>query len=223
MISTTKCNYLFLTGYKMESFIFVSIPIKGFFWQFKWSWKIEFGKVHCLFGKSINSKCLRALLLGQRQKWMFPSCFLWGVVTFFGEEHVNWSSIGGVMIGKSWTIKSIIVLIPPIFSFPNWIFQLLPIITPPKLDQLTCSLPKNVTTFHWEQDGIIHFFVSPNERGVLALWIYIFTKKLMAFSKLDFLTWSYHNLTNTGPNNMFFTKKCNYFLQGKRWIHSFLS
>ena len=89
----------------MESFIFVSVPIKGFFWQFKWSWKIEFGKVHYLFGKSINSKCLRALLLGQRQKWMFPSCFLWKVVTFFGKEHANRSNISRVMIERSWKIK----------------------------------------------------------------------------------------------------------------------
>ena len=154
---------------------------------------------------------------------MIPSCSLWKVVTFFGKEHVNWSSINGDMIGKSWTIKSIIVLIPPIFSFSNWIFQLLPIITPPKLDQLTCFLPKNVTTFHGEQDGIIHFCLSPNERGVLALWIYIFTKKFMAFSKLDFLTSSYHNSTNTGPIDMFFTKKCNYFSRGTRWNHPFLS
>ena len=86
---------------------------------------------------------------------MIPSCCPWKVVTFFGKEHVNWSSINGDMIGKSWTIKSIIVLIPPIFSFSNLIIHLLPILTPPKLDQLTWSLPKNVTTFHREQDWII--------------------------------------------------------------------
>ena len=68
------------------------------------SWKIEFGKVHYLFGKSINSKCLRALLLGQRQKWMFPSCFPWKVVIFFGKEHVNQSNISGVMIELIWEI-----------------------------------------------------------------------------------------------------------------------
>ena len=27
------------------------------------------------------------------------------VVTFFGKDHVNWSSINGVMIGRSWKIK----------------------------------------------------------------------------------------------------------------------
>ena len=154
---------------------------------------------------------------------MIPSCCPWKVVTFFGKEHVNQSSISRVMIGRSWTIKSIIVLIPPIFSFSNWIFQLLPIITPPKLDQLTCFLPKNVTTFHGEQDGIIHFCLSPNERGVLALWIYIFTKKFMAFSKLDFPTSSYQNPINTGPIEMIFTKKCNYFSWATRRNHSFLS
>ena len=45
------------------------------------------------------------LLLGLRQKWVTPSCCLWNVVTFFGKEHVNWSSISGDMIGRSWTIK----------------------------------------------------------------------------------------------------------------------
>ena len=41
------------------------------------------------------------LLWGLRQKWMIPSCFLRKVVKFFGKEHVNWSSISGVMIGRS--------------------------------------------------------------------------------------------------------------------------
>ena len=45
------------------------------------------------------------LLWGLRQKWMIPSCFLQKVVTFFGKEHVNWSSISGVMIGISLIIK----------------------------------------------------------------------------------------------------------------------
>ena len=50
---------------------------------------------------------------------------------------------------------------------PNLIVQLLPIITPLIQDQLTCSLPKNVITFHGQQDGIIHFCLSPHVRGVL--------------------------------------------------------
>ena len=54
-------------------------------------------------------------------------------------------------------------------TFSNLIFQLHPIITQLKLDQLACSLPKNVTTFHREQDGIIHFCLSPNKRGGMAL------------------------------------------------------
>ena len=49
------------------------------------------------------------------------------------------------------------------------IVQLLPFKTPLILDQFTCSLPKNVTTFHRQQDGIIHFCLSPNKWGVLAL------------------------------------------------------
>ena len=35
------------------------------------------------------------------------------------------------------------------------------------------------------------------------------------FSKLEFSTSSFHNSTNTGPIDMFFTKKCNYFSLGK--------
>ena len=107
--------------------------------------------------------------------------------------------------------------------FPNLIVQLLHIITPLILDQLTSSLPKNVTTFHRQQDGIIHFCLSPNKRGVLALRIYIFTKKIMDFPKLDSSTSSYNNSTNTGPIDKFFTKKCNYFSWATRWNHSFLS
>ena len=105
----------------------------------------------------------------------------------------------------------------------DMIFQLLPIITPLILDQLTCSLPKNVTTFHRQQDGIIHFCLSPNKRVVLAIQIFIFTKKIMDFPKLDCSTSSYNNSTNTGPIDKFFTKKCNYFSWATRWNHSFLS
>ena len=36
---------------------------------------------------------------------MIPSCCPWKVVTFFGKELVNLSSISGVIIGRSWTIK----------------------------------------------------------------------------------------------------------------------
>ena len=54
-------------------------------------------------------------------------------------------------------------------GLPNSILQLHPIVTPLLLDQFKCSLPKNVTTFHQQKDGIIHFFLTPNKRGVLAL------------------------------------------------------
>ena len=120
--------------------------------------------------------------------WLSPSCSPIKVVTFFGKEHVNWSSFGGVMIGRSWKIQFEKLKIGGIKTIIDLIVQLFPIISPLILDQFTCSLPKNVTTFHGEQDGIIHFCLSPNERGVLALWIYIFTKKLMDFSKLDWST-----------------------------------
>ena len=109
-----------------------------------------------------------------RQKWMIPSCCLWKVVTFFGKEQVNWSSIREVLIGRSWKIKSN----QPILIFSNSIFQLLSIITPLLLDQLTCSLPKNVTTFHEEQDGIIHFCLSPYKMGIFGtLNLLFFYKK----------------------------------------------
>ena len=110
---------------------------------------------------------------------MIPSCCLWKVVTFFGKDHVNWSSISGVMIRRSWKIKFGKLKIGVTKKIMDMIFQLLPIITPQILEQMTCSLPKNVTTFHRQEDGIIHFCLSPNKRGVLALLIYIFTKKIM--------------------------------------------
>ena len=93
---------------------------------------------------------------------MIPSCFPWKVVIFFGKEHVNWSSISGVMIGLSWEIK---------FGKINYLF------------------------------GYTNF----------------------EFSKLDFSTSSYHNSTNTGPIDMFFTKKYNYFSCETRWNHPILS
>ena len=159
---------------------------------------------------------------------MIPSSFPWKVVTFFGKEHVNWSIISGVMIGWSWKIK--FWKIHYLFGYyvnlhgfsrkwilQNLIFQLHPIITPLIMDQLACSLPKNVSTFHGEQDGIINFSLSPNKKGVLVLWIYIVTKKIIDFSKLDFSSSSYQNFINIWPNNMFFTKKCIYFSQERRW------
>ena len=53
---------------KMESFIFVSLPIKGVFWQIKWSLAIEFGKVHYLFGKKINTECQNNIFWGTETK-----------------------------------------------------------------------------------------------------------------------------------------------------------
>ena len=110
------------------------------------------------------------LLLGVRHKWMIPSFCPWKVVTFFGKEHLNWSSISRVMIGRSWTIEFGKIHYLFGVNFPNLIFQLLPIRTPLIQDQLRWSLPKNVTTFHGQQEGIIHFCLSPNKRGVLAIW-----------------------------------------------------
>ena len=92
--------------------------------------------------------------------------------------------IVGVMMSRSWKIK-IENLIKMIMDL---IVQLLPFITPLILDQFTCSLPKNVTTFHRQQDGVTHFCLSPNKSGVLALWIFIFTKNVMDFSEQDYST-----------------------------------
>ena len=69
------------------------------------------------------------------------------------------------MIGRSLNIKFGKLKIGVTKKIMDLIVQLLPIITPPKLDQDTCSLPKNVTTFHGEQDGIIHFCLTPNKKG----------------------------------------------------------
>ena len=109
---------------------------------------------------------------------MIPSFSSWKVVIFFGKEHINWSSISGDMMRRSWKIKFGKLNIGVSKKIKDLIVQLLPIITPLILDQFSCSLPKNVTTFHKQQDGIIHFYLSPKERGVLALWINIFTKKI---------------------------------------------
>ena len=148
---------------------------------------------------------------------MIPSCFPWKVVIFFGKEHVNWSSVSGDVMGRSWKIEFGKLNIFVSKKIKDLIVQLLPIITLLILDWLTCSLPKNVTSFHGQQDGIIHFCLSPNKRVVLALWIYNFIKKIMDFFKLDCSTSSYHNSTNTRLIDMFFTKKCNYFSQGRKW------
>ena len=74
------------------------------------------------------------------------------------------------------------------------------------MDQMTCSLPKNVTTFHEEKDGIIHFCLCPYKMGVFGTLSLHFDKKKWIFSKLDFSTSSYHNSTNIGSIGMFFTK-----------------
>ena len=122
------------------------------------------------------------LLLGLRQKWGIPSCCLWKVVTFFGKEHVNWSSINRVMKGRSWTIKSIIILV----TFLILIFQLLDIITPLLPDQMPCSLPKIITTFHEEKDGIIYFCLCLYKKGVFGTSNLHFDKKKWIFPNLIF-------------------------------------
>jgi len=98
----------------------------------------------------------------------------------FGKEHVCMSRNDEVMVGRRKETKSrkIAYLFGYYANFleftrkwipENLIFQLHPKKSPLIMDQLRCSLPKNVTTFHWKEDGIIHFCLSPNKRGVLAL------------------------------------------------------
>ena len=70
--------------------------------------------------------------------------------------------------------------------FQNLIFPLHTIITPLIMDQLTCSLPKNVTIFHGKKDGSIHICLSLHKRGALALWIFIVQKKIIDFFNLIF-------------------------------------
>ena len=68
-----------------------------------------------------------------------------------------------------------------------------------------------------------HPFLSQSPKKWCFGTLYLFfSKKIMDFSKLDCSTSSYRNSTITGPIDIFFTKKCNYFSQAKRWNHSFL-
>ena len=113
---------------------------------------------------------------------MIPSCCLWKLVTFFGKEHVDWFSISGVTVGRSWTIKSIIFLV----NFSKIDFLTSSCDKSIILDQLTCYLPKNVTTFHGEQDGIIHFCLRPHKRGVFGFLNLHFDQKKWIFTNLIF-------------------------------------
>ena len=105
------------------------------------SWKIKFEKSILFLEIILVCSVKTPILYGLRQKWMNPSFSSWNEVMF-------------------WSVKWI---------FPNLSFQLHPIITQLILAQLTCSLPKNVTTFHGKQDRIIYFCLSPHYRGVLEL------------------------------------------------------
>ena len=104
MFFTKKCNYFSQATRWNHSILSQS--------QLKWC----FGTLNLYFYQKENwlfqtqllniiqiAKTL--LLLGLRQKWMIPSCCPWKVVTFFGKDHVNWSSINGVMKGWSQKIK----------------------------------------------------------------------------------------------------------------------
>ena len=43
-------------------------PNERFFWQFEWSWVIEFGKVHHFFVKNLHSKCQNTHFIGTETK-----------------------------------------------------------------------------------------------------------------------------------------------------------
>ena len=78
-------------------------------------------------------------------------------------------SIGPVLVEQSWKEVEKLSLEKLTKKIMDLIVQLLSIITPLLLNQFTCSLPKNVTTFHRQQEGTIHFCLSPNKMGVLAI------------------------------------------------------
>ena len=91
----------------------------------------------------------------------------------FSNLTLHWSFTGIGSTGMALLIWHLFVKIMLIFVrlFKNQMFlpkvdlvSLLSTLLRNQLDQLTCSLPKNVTTFHGQQDGIIYFCLSPNKR-----------------------------------------------------------
>ena len=117
-----KCNYFSRATRRNHSFLSQS-QLKGCFCNLN---EVEQSSLEKILVKIWIQSTKTPHLLGLRQKWLIPSCCLWKVVTFFGKEHVNWSSISGVILGRSWTIKFIIFLVTPILSFPNSIFNFFP-------------------------------------------------------------------------------------------------
>ena len=98
----------------------------------------------------------------------------------------------------------------------------------------SCSLWKVVTFFgkehaNWSNiNGVMigwswKVMFGKVEMGVFALKSCIVTKKIMYFSNLDFCSSINHNFINIGQNDMFYTKKCNYFSRGTKWDYPFLS
>ena len=78
--------------------------------------------------------------------------------------------------------------------------------------------------FLWRYDGMkLKNQVLKNQLSFWLLCKFTWIYKKMDFSKFDFSTSSYHNSTNNGPIDMFFTKKCNYFSRERRWNNSILS
>ena len=122
MIFTKKCNYFSRATRRNHSFLSQS-QLKGCFCNLN---EVEQSSLEKILVKIWIQSAKTPHLLGLRQKWLIPSCCLWKVVTFFGKEHVNWSSISGDILGRSWTIKFIIFLVTPILSFPNSIFNFFP-------------------------------------------------------------------------------------------------
>jgi len=101
MFFTKKMKLLF-TGNKMESFIFVSVPIKGVFCTLNLYFNQKDNGLFQTWMLNFIQIAETPLLLVLRQKGMIPSCCPLKVVTFFGKDHVNWYSINEVMIGRSW-------------------------------------------------------------------------------------------------------------------------
>ena len=121
MIFTKKCNY-FSWGTRWDHPFLSQSQYKGCFGSLNEVEQLSL-EMSIIFLVKIWIQSVRTpLLMGLRQKWMNPSCCPWKLVTFFGKEHVNWFRISGVIIGRTWTIKSN----KPILSFPNSIFNFSP-------------------------------------------------------------------------------------------------
>ena len=107
---TKKCNY-FSWGTRWDHSFLCQSQYKGCFGSLNKVEQLSLEMSIIFLVKIWIQSARTPLLMGLRQKWMNPSCCPWKLVTFFGKEHDNWFRNSGVIIGRSWTIKSIIFLV----------------------------------------------------------------------------------------------------------------